>query len=79
MSPQFRACWDTGRSRNNNKLLKYETLPKKRCAHDALGDDDECPSEYATIFSILTFSWMSPMMKYGYKQYITEGGPMEFG
>jgi hypothetical protein len=37
-----------------------------------LGDDEECPSEYATIFSVLTFSWMSPMMKYGYKQYITE-------
>ncbi|KAK4974053.1 hypothetical protein LTR28_010611 [Elasticomyces elasticus] len=47
-------------------------VPKKQSAYDALGEDDECPSEYATIFSILTFSWMSPMMKYGYKQYITE-------
>jgi len=47
-------------------------VPKRRNTYDALGDDDECPSEHATIFSILTFSWMSPMMKHGYKQYITE-------
>lgn len=50
-------------------------LLPKRIAHDALGDDDnmnECPSERASIFSILTFSWMTPMMKYGYKYYITE-------
>jgi ATP-binding cassette, subfamily C (CFTR/MRP), member 1 len=47
-------------------------VPKKKSAYDALGDDDECPVEYATIFSILTFSWMTPMMKYGYKEYLTE-------
>lgn len=47
-------------------------VPKRRNTYDALGDEDECPSEHATIFSILTFSWMSPMMKHGYKQYITE-------
>lgn len=47
-------------------------VPKRKSAYDALGDEDECPIEYATVFSILTFSWMTPMMKYGYKQYLTE-------
>lgn len=47
-------------------------VPKKKSAYDALGDEDECPIEYATVFSILTFSWMTPMMKYGYKEYLTE-------
>jgi len=28
--------------------------------------------EYATVFSILTFSWMTPMMKHGYKKFLTE-------
>lgn len=47
-------------------------VPKKVSAYEALGDDDECPLEYATIFSRLTFSWMTPMMKYGYKNYLTQ-------
>ena len=47
-------------------------VPKRVSAYDALGDDDECPIEYADIFSILTFSWMTPLMKYGYKQYLTQ-------
>ncbi len=47
-------------------------VPKRKSAYDALGDEDECPIEYATVFSILTFSWMTPMMRYGYKQYLTE-------
>ena len=51
--------------------LEY-LVPKKQSAYDALGDEDECPIEYADVFSILTFSWMTPMMKYGYKQYLTQ-------
>jgi ATP-binding cassette, subfamily C (CFTR/MRP), member 1 len=47
-------------------------VPKRLSAYDALGDDDECPIEYATIFSILTFSWMTPMMKFGYKEFLTQ-------
>lgn len=47
-------------------------VPKKKSAYNAIGDEDECPIEYATVFSILTFSWMTPMMKYGYKKYLTE-------
>lgn len=51
--------------------LEY-LVPKKQSAYDALGDEDECPIEYADIFSILTFSWMTPLMKYGYKEFLTQ-------
>lgn len=47
-------------------------VPKRVSAYEALGDDDECPYEYANVFSVLTFSWMTPMMKYGYKEYLTQ-------
>lgn len=40
-------------------------VPKEKGAYNALVDDEECPIEYATVFSILTFSWMTPMMRYG--------------
>ncbi|KAL8828170.1 MAG: hypothetical protein Q9191_002746 [Dirinaria sp. TL-2023a] len=52
-------------------VLEY-AVPKKQSAYDALGDEDECPIEYADIFSILTFSWMTPLMKYGYSQFLTQ-------
>lgn len=40
--------------------------------YEAISEDDECPVEYATVFSRLTFSWMTPMMRYGYKVFLTE-------
>ncbi|EAA28910.1 hypothetical protein GE21DRAFT_4891 [Neurospora crassa] len=46
--------------------------PKKDTAYEALIDEPECPVDYATVFSRLTFSWMTPMMKHGYAQYLTE-------
>ncbi len=46
--------------------------PKKISAYEALVEEEECPVEYATVFSLLTFSWMTPMMKFGYKEYLTE-------
>jgi hypothetical protein len=46
--------------------------PKKNSAYEALVEEEECPAEYATVFSLLTFSWMTPLMKFGYKQYLTE-------
>lgn len=52
-------------------VLEY-LIPKKQSAYDALGKEDECPYEYADIFSVLTFSWMTPMMKYGYKNFLTQ-------
>lgn len=41
--------------------------------YDALSDEDEnvCPIVHATLFSRLWFSWASPMMRHGYKHYIT--------
>ncbi|KAK4192088.1 ABC transporter type 1, transmembrane domain-containing protein [Podospora australis] len=46
--------------------------PKKNSAYEVLVDEDECPAEYATVFSLLTFSWMTPLMKYGYSTFLTE-------
>jgi hypothetical protein len=40
--------------------------------YEAISEDDECPVEYATVFSRLTFSWMTPMMRYGYRVFLTE-------
>ncbi|KAM3473295.1 hypothetical protein MY5147_004840 [Beauveria neobassiana] len=40
--------------------------------YHAITDEDECPVEYATVFSMLTFSWMTPMMRFGYKTFLTE-------
>ena len=51
-------------------ILEY-LVPKKQSVYDALGAQDECPMEYADIFSILTFSWMTPMMRFGFKNYLT--------
>ncbi|KAG7137733.1 Metal resistance protein YCF1 like [Verticillium longisporum] len=46
--------------------------PRQTTAYEALIDEEECPVEYATVFSQLTFSWMTPLMQLGYKQYLTE-------
>ncbi|KAK3322412.1 P-loop containing nucleoside triphosphate hydrolase protein [Apodospora peruviana] len=46
--------------------------PKKNDAYDALVEKDECPVEYATVFSQLTFSWITPLMKHGYSTFLTE-------
>ncbi|ODH26599.1 hypothetical protein ACO22_04525 [Paracoccidioides brasiliensis] len=51
--------------------LEY-LFKKKKSAYDVLGDEDECPYEYADIFSVLTFSWMTPLMKVGYKSFLTQ-------
>ncbi|KAF2196793.1 multidrug resistance-associated protein 1 [Delitschia confertaspora ATCC 74209] len=47
-------------------------VPKRLSDYDALGDGDECPFEYANVFSVLTFSWMTPLMKHGYKTFLTQ-------
>ncbi|KAK3117808.1 ATP-binding cassette glutathione S-conjugate transporter ycf1 [Teratosphaeriaceae sp. CCFEE 6253] len=54
------------------ELILEWLVPKKLSAYDALGDEDECPVEYANIFSRLTFDWMTPMMRYGYKEFLTQ-------
>ncbi|KAK2749837.1 hypothetical protein FQN57_005251 [Myotisia sp. PD_48] len=52
-------------------VLEY-FVQKKQSAYHALGDEDECPYEYADIFSVMTFAWMTPLMKYGYKNFLTQ-------
>lgn len=52
-------------------VLEY-LVPKKKSSYDALGNEDECPIEYADVFSVLTFGWMTPIMKRGYRQFLTE-------
>lgn len=47
-------------------------IPKRMSDYDMLGDDDECPYEYADIFSVLTFGWMTPLMKRGYNTFLTQ-------
>ncbi|KAF2095001.1 ATP-binding cassette glutathione S-conjugate transporter [Rhizodiscina lignyota] len=52
-------------------LLEW-AVPKKLSAYDALGDEYECPYNYANVFSVLTFGWMTPIMRYGYKHFLTQ-------
>ncbi|KIV77341.1 hypothetical protein PV11_09143 [Exophiala sideris] len=52
-------------------VLEY-FIPKKLSVYDALGADDECPYEYADIFSVISFGWMTPMMRFGYKNFLTQ-------
>jgi ATP-binding cassette subfamily C (CFTR/MRP) protein 1 len=40
--------------------------------YEAVEDEDECPMEYATVFSKLTFDWMTPLMKHGYRVFLTD-------
>lgn len=47
-------------------------VPKRQSSYEALGDENECPYNYANIFSVLTFTWMTPMMKYGYNRYLRQ-------
>ncbi|RGP81156.1 multidrug resistance-associated 1 [Fusarium longipes] len=54
------------------KFLLAWAIPNQTSYVPLEGSENECPSNRATLFSILTFSWMTPMMKHGYKQYITE-------
>jgi hypothetical protein len=46
--------------------------PDRKDGYEALVEDDECPLEKATVFSRLTFSWLTPLMRTGYSQYLTE-------
>lgn len=46
-------------------------VPKKQSVYRRLGDEKECPGEYANIFSTMTFGWMTTLMRQGYKNYLT--------
>ncbi|KAB8349645.1 hypothetical protein FH972_023664 [Carpinus fangiana] len=52
-------------------LLEW-LVPKQATGYEALVDEIECPYNYADVFSVLSFAWMTPTMKYGYKNYLTQ-------
>lgn len=48
-------------------------IPKARSEYQTIEEDEaKCPMEESDIFSILTFGWMTPLMKAGYKKFLTE-------
>ncbi|RHZ60076.1 hypothetical protein Glove_359g26 [Diversispora epigaea] len=52
--------------------LVLELIPKPRDPYELIEEDSQTsPEETANIFSRLTFYWMTPMMKLGYKKYLT--------
>jgi ATP-binding cassette, subfamily C (CFTR/MRP), member 1 len=54
------------------EFILESMVPKENSMYRSIEEEEECPFEYANVFSVLTFSWMTPLMKYGYKQYLTE-------
>ncbi|KAK2057847.1 hypothetical protein LY76DRAFT_593835 [Colletotrichum caudatum] len=71
-SPAYFITYTVGFGLSIAEFLIEWLWPRKISAYEALIDEEECPIEYATVFSLLTFSWMTPLMRYGYKQYLTE-------
>lgn len=59
---------------NSGLIFFLEWLvPKAKSSYETLtSDTDRSPMETADIFSIITFSWMSPMMRLGYNTFLTE-------
>ncbi|RKF62208.1 Metal resistance protein YCF1 [Erysiphe neolycopersici] len=47
-------------------------VPWNKSGYSELGSEDECPVEYATVFSLLTFGWMTPLMRAGYSKFLVE-------
>jgi ATP-binding cassette subfamily C (CFTR/MRP) protein 1 len=35
-------------------------VPKKQSVYRQVGEEKESPGEYANIFSVMTFGWMTP-------------------
>ncbi|KAK6342083.1 hypothetical protein TWF730_001562 [Orbilia blumenaviensis] len=44
--------------------------PKPKSAYEAI-EDENCPIAEANIFSVLTFGWMTPLMRKGFKNFLT--------
>lgn len=44
----------------------------KQDGYEAIDEDEECPMEYANVFSLMTFDWLTPLMKKGYKAFLTQ-------
>lgn len=53
--------------------LLVNWLPEKPLVYQSLNNlKEENPYDYADFFSLITFSWMTPLMKKGYTNYLTE-------
>jgi ATP-binding cassette subfamily C (CFTR/MRP) protein 1 len=61
-------------SRGKVKLGEDEEQSRNGQQQDEDGEwiQEECPRERANIFQVLTFSWMTPMMKQGKAKFLTE-------
>ncbi|GAA5903406.1 hypothetical protein JCM6882_006539 [Rhodosporidiobolus microsporus] len=61
-------------SQGKIRLGEEEEQRRNGQQEDEFGEwhQDECPRLRANIFQKLTFSWMTPMMKAGYKKFLTE-------
>ncbi|EWC47816.1 hypothetical protein DRE_03016 [Drechslerella stenobrocha 248] len=44
--------------------------PKPRSPYDAI-EDENCPISESNVFSIMTFGWMTPLMRRGYRTFLT--------
>lgn len=44
----------------------------KEDGYEAIEEEEECPQEYANVFSLMTFGWLTPLMKKGYKAFLTQ-------
>jgi ATP-binding cassette subfamily C (CFTR/MRP) protein 1 len=66
------AVYSIGCALSVSAFLAEWIWPRHDDRYDALVDEEECPLETATIFSRLTFSWMTALMQAGYKQYLTQ-------
>jgi ATP-binding cassette subfamily C (CFTR/MRP) protein 1 len=71
-SPRYFVAYCVGFAAAALSFLVEWLWPRSGAGYAALVDDDECPADYATIFSRLTYSWMTPMMKRGYEVFLTE-------
>ncbi|KAG2178766.1 hypothetical protein INT43_001612 [Umbelopsis isabellina] len=50
-------------------MFVLENIPRPKSEYMLLDEDEmDCPEATANIFSRLTFSWLTPLMKLGYKQ-----------
>ncbi|QDS69484.1 hypothetical protein FKW77_006663 [Venturia effusa] len=47
-------------------------VPKKQSIYRRASNEKECPAEYSNIFSSLSFGWLTPLMKRGFKTYLVQ-------
>ncbi|KAK9764159.1 hypothetical protein K7432_008560, partial [Basidiobolus ranarum] len=54
-------------------IFVLELIPKSKMDYLIPGDDyNVCPEQFANIFSLITFSWMNPLLKTGSKKPLVE-------